>query len=300
MFAGPNGSGKSSARDPVLTGFKGEYINADDIAASLSKDIADYTQRNIAAANLAEQRRVDCMRGGKSFAFETVMSTPEKVAILSQARALGFSVEMIFVSTCDPAINESRVAARVEKGGHAVPPEKIRSRYEEAMALLPSALGYADRALVFDNSVDHSPPLLVAAKYGFSSPLEIQNVDVCPDWARVALKQKMDARHDSLAYLASVLKKEFTIAPPLTLADASHGTRYEGRVIAATDFHALQEQAAPSGGVSRFVLHDLALTQKKILVQGARATVSYEYKFGKIVATSLDQGKSNPSQLDRR
>jgi predicted ABC-type ATPase len=299
MFAGPNGSGKSSARDPVLADFKGEYINADDIAASLANDIADYAQRNIVAANLAEQRRVACMREGKSFAFETVMSTPEKVAILTQARSLGFSVEMVFVSTSDPSINISRVAVRVEKGGHSVSPEKIRSRYEDTMALLPSALGSVDRALVFDNSVDDAPALLVAAKYGFAMPLEVKNLDVCPDWARLVLKQQMDARHASLAYLASMLKKEFDLAPQVRLADASHGMCYEGRVIAVTAFHALQEQAAPATGVPSFVVHDLALTQQKQLAQGAHSVVSYEYKFGKIIDAPLESKKGNHAQVER-
>ena len=46
VFAGPNGSGKSTINREFLnnpnSGFKGEYINADDIAKSLERDIPDY------------------------------------------------------------------------------------------------------------------------------------------------------------------------------------------------------------------------------------------------------------------
>lgn len=299
MFAGPNGSGKSSARDPVLKGFHGQYINADDIAVSLTNQISDYTERNTLAANMAEQQRKACMKSGESFAFETVMSTPEKVAILSQARALGFSVDMVFVTTEDASINVQRVAARVEKGLHSVPEDKIRSRYVDTMKLLPVALGHVDNALIYDNSVPDSAALLVATKEGFAAPLMVMPDASIPDWARITLKQQMDARHESLAYLASMLKKDFDLAPQVRLADASHGMGYEGRVIAATAFHALQEQVVRPGGVPSFVVHDLALTQQKNLIQGTHSVVSYEYKFGKIVSAPLEPKNINQIQIDR-
>ncbi len=132
-FAGPNGSGKSSVNSVYLTsaqlGFSGEYVNADDIARTLIGKIPDDRTRNIIAAQEAEARRLACLASGKSFAFETVMSTPEKVALRSQARALGYGVDLVFVTTSDPEINVARVANRVALGGHDVATESIKSRY---------------------------------------------------------------------------------------------------------------------------------------------------------------------------
>ena len=94
VFAGPNGSGKSTINEAFLNDprsrFTGEYINADDIAKTLTAQYPDYTARNIAAAEIAEARRKDAIAQGKPFAFETVMSTPEKIAILTQAKARGY------------------------------------------------------------------------------------------------------------------------------------------------------------------------------------------------------------------
>lgn len=86
IAAGPNGSGKSTiVTEQFLenpeSAFHGEYINADEIAKTLEAQIPDYIERNICAAGIAEQRRIEAIKEGRSFAFETVMSTPEKVVL---------------------------------------------------------------------------------------------------------------------------------------------------------------------------------------------------------------------------
>ena len=52
-----------------------------------------------------------------TFTFETVMSHPGKVALLTQAQAAGYRTYLYFVATDDPAINISRVKNRVTLGG---------------------------------------------------------------------------------------------------------------------------------------------------------------------------------------
>lgn len=140
IFAGPNGSGKSTIAKAVvgqLDRFAGEYINADDIARSLQDPISDYRERNLKAAQIAEARRLAALHAGRDFAFETVMSTPEKVALMTQAKALGYRVRLLFITTQSSEINVQRVADRVARGGHPVEPEAIRKRYDAAMKLLP-------------------------------------------------------------------------------------------------------------------------------------------------------------------
>jgi predicted ABC-type ATPase len=89
IFAGPTGSGKLTITKAVVGDpeqFTGEYINADDIARSLRAQITDYRERNSKAAQMAEERRLRALHEGRDFAFETVMSTPEKVALMTQRR----------------------------------------------------------------------------------------------------------------------------------------------------------------------------------------------------------------------
>lgn len=182
VFAGPNGSGKSTINQEFLndpnSGFDGEYINADDIAKTLTHSHADAYARNVRAAEIAEERRNDALANGRTFAYETVMSTPEKVAILTQAKAKGYEVTLVFVTTEDARINVARVANRVAMNGHPVDPAAIVKRYESTMNLLPMAVEHADKAYIFDNS--REALMLVATKD--QRGLTVLNIPEPPQW----------------------------------------------------------------------------------------------------------------------
>ena len=75
-----------------------------------------------------------------SFSFETVMSSPDKIALLEKAQQLGYRTCLYYIATDDPAINVARVKARVNLGGHDVPEDKIVSRYARSLGLLMEAV----------------------------------------------------------------------------------------------------------------------------------------------------------------
>lgn len=281
IFAGPNGSGKSTANAKVLNdpaiGFDGTYINADDIAKTLTGNFSSPQELNIAAAEQAETRRNKCLESGESFAFETVMSTPEKVALMSQARARGYDVHLVFVTTSDPAINAARVANRVALGGHDVPFDAIYNRYESAMKLLPVAIEQATSVYVFDNSEDGREAILVAQK-SKGGELEIAVNDNTPSWAKERLQVDHDDRLASLAMLGQALQaKGFTAGVDrLEMAEAANGISYDGKTIAATTFHVLQQ-----GDQHHFLLHSRALAQDRAYRVGAQEKVTYAYERGK-------------------
>jgi predicted ABC-type ATPase len=56
--------------------------------------------------------------------------------------------------TVAPEINVLRVKSRVSEGGHAVPKDKIRSRYAKSLANLPELREISDVCTVFDNTSD--------------------------------------------------------------------------------------------------------------------------------------------------
>lgn len=298
VFAGPNGSGKSSITREFLTNpaneFSGVYVNADDIAKGLERQILDTRARNIEAAQIAERQRLDLLKSGKSFAFETVMSTPEKVALLSQARALGYEVTLVFVTTSDPDINVGRVANRVAKGGHDVDTNSVHSRYESAMKLLPAAIEQADNVVVFDNSRDGEEATMVATKRD-RGHLEIIKGPMTPEWALERLERDYRARLESLAALAAALQSEgHKTAPPVALAQAADGLSYTGRLAAVTALHLLQEQDE-----KRFLVHSRALAQDRPFLAGVAQTVSYAYERGKIVPLDLVHDKPPDRGRDR-
>ena len=117
----------------------------------------------------------------ESFTFETVMSSRDKLDLLADARRLGYRTYLYYVCTDTPLINQQRIANRVQDGGHDVPADKIISRYERSLALLPEAIRLSDRAYLFDNS-GQSHRLF--AEFESGRPV---NVDAdTPEWFQAA------------------------------------------------------------------------------------------------------------------
>jgi len=106
------------------------------------------------AALFAEFLRTKMLEWGITFSTETVMSAPQKLDMLQNAKELGYRVYLYFVATESPLINQVRVQNRVKLGGHNVPVEKIHNRYFRSLELLYDAIKISDRAFLFDNTIE--------------------------------------------------------------------------------------------------------------------------------------------------
>ena len=65
---------------------------------------------------------------------------------------MGLIFRLVYVTTVSPDLNVERVRQRVLSGGHDVPEDRIRSRWDRSMINLTWFAQRADRALVLDNS----------------------------------------------------------------------------------------------------------------------------------------------------
>lgn len=156
VVAGPNGSGKTSITEQLL---RHEwmagcvYVNPDFIARD---QFGDWNSPDsvLKAAQKAAEIREQCLGEGKSLAFETVLSAPDKVDFIRRAKKAGYFVRLFFVGTDDPSINAKRVAMRVMEGGHDVPIGKIISRYAKSLANCSLIAKISDRSYLYDNSVE--------------------------------------------------------------------------------------------------------------------------------------------------
>jgi predicted ABC-type ATPase len=104
------------------------------------------------ASILSDYLRHRWIASAISFTFETVMSSPDKIGVLAKAKAAGYRTYLYYICTDSPLINRQRVANRVQDGGHDVASDKVTSRYERSLSLLPQAVSLCDRAYLFDNS----------------------------------------------------------------------------------------------------------------------------------------------------
>ena len=59
-----------------------------------------------------------------------MFSHPDKLNLIKNAKEKGFQVYLFHVSVNNPKISVERVKQRVTEGGHNVPEDKIRQRYD--------------------------------------------------------------------------------------------------------------------------------------------------------------------------
>lgn len=155
LVVGPNGAGKSTFVDQVLLPVLPHraFVNADEIAKVYWP--GDEVEKSLVAARLAEVLRVAFVAMREPFVAETVFSHASKVHLVREALAGGYRVHLhVLMLPEDDAV--ARVAKRVGQGGHEVPEEKIRSRYQRLWVNVAEAIRLCDTADVYDNT-GHRP-----------------------------------------------------------------------------------------------------------------------------------------------
>jgi predicted ABC-type ATPase len=130
VLGGPNGAGKSTAAPRLLRGSLRveEFVNADTLAQGLS---AFHPQDVALEAGRITLARLDSLESQrKSFAFESTLASHALVRRLRRLKKRGYSVHVVYLwlPTVDLAL--ARVAERVRTGGHAVPAQTVRRRFD--------------------------------------------------------------------------------------------------------------------------------------------------------------------------
>lgn len=131
IIAGPNGAGKTSFANEYLPNEAQcpRFVNADLIAAGLSPYAPDRAARQAGKLMLDQIRSF--VAKGESFAFETTLSGRAYALQIPKWQALGFGVKLIFLRLPNADFALRRVALRVRLGGHNVPEETIRRRFDK-------------------------------------------------------------------------------------------------------------------------------------------------------------------------
>ena len=133
VLAGPNGAGKTTAAPRLLRDTLGvvEFVNADVIAQGLAgfdPDSAALEAGKIMferIRSLADQRR--------SFAFETTLASRSLAPWIGRLVEAGYRFRLIFLWLLSPDMAVERVRDRARLGGHKIPANTIRRRYERGL-----------------------------------------------------------------------------------------------------------------------------------------------------------------------
>lgn len=170
VLAGTNGAGKSSVGGAAIREKGADYFNPDEATRRIRATNPHISERdaNIAAWQEGKRLLEEAIAKRLVFAIETTLGGETITALLVRALAKGLEVRMWYVALATPELHIARVRARVARGGHDIPENTIRERYDRSRVNLIRLLPHLTELRVFDNSVEADPasgaapaPLLV-------------------------------------------------------------------------------------------------------------------------------------------
>jgi predicted ABC-type ATPase len=164
VLAGPNGAGKSTVSRKVLSPSLGvaHFVNADVIAHGLSAFRSE--EMAVKAGRIMLEHLHELSEQKVSFAFETTLASRSFAPWIGKLKERGYSFQMIFVSLPSAEMAMNRVRDRVRRGGHDVPQDTIRRRYQRGLQnFFHLYRPLADAWWFYDNSFP-TRPRLVAQK----------------------------------------------------------------------------------------------------------------------------------------
>jgi len=133
VIAGPNGAGKSTVAPALLQGTLrvNEFVNADAIAQGLSA----FAPERVAfqAGKIMLERLQQLANQRVNFAFETTLASRTFAPWIANLQQTGYLFNIIFLWLPSAEMAIARVQQRVNQGGHHVPEETIRRRYNSGI-----------------------------------------------------------------------------------------------------------------------------------------------------------------------
>lgn len=183
IFAGVNGAGKSTFYNMSqdIPDFKETIrINTDEIVREIGDWRNDADQMK--AGKIGIKLRNEAIRQGKSFNEETTLCGKTIIKLFEKLKENGYKIDLYYVGLKNSDIALERIKNRVANGGHNIPVEKVRKRYEESRSNLEKVIPLCNSVSVFDNS--ESFRRLATIKEGKL----IQKADKVPFWFNSKLK----------------------------------------------------------------------------------------------------------------
>lgn len=192
VIAGPNGIGKTTS-DYYFLPANVPVINSDEIAAELKRS----GQAVVNTQEIANAKALELLDGYLnqriSVGFESNLCDVPTWKWLLEIQKKGYLIEVIYVSTNDLEVLNSRIQNRVQLGGHFVLPEVVRERYMAGLNLLNHYFDKPDKLRLFDNSVTME---LVAE---VAKGQVLRKLEKLPDWVNQYLGKKFIKEEQSEA-----------------------------------------------------------------------------------------------------
>ncbi len=150
VIAGANGSGKSTISKSLVIQIDIPIIDPDAIAREINP--IDPAQSAMQAGKAAIIRAQKYISESLNFGVETTLAGRNYLKLMKSLKEKGWVVNLIYIGIDSPETNIRRVRERVSRGGHNVPIDDIRRRYDRSLNNLAKAIAIADLVTIYDNS----------------------------------------------------------------------------------------------------------------------------------------------------
>ena len=192
VLAGVNGAGKSSVGGKEFRKGRSDYFNPDEATQSyLACDPGLSPEKaNSLAWHKGRLLLERAIERKANHSFETTLGGNTITRLLIEAAQSGIAVRIWFAGLDSPERHIARVRPGVAKGGHDIPEEAIRHRYDSSRRNLIRLLPHLDALRVFDNSSEAdpdeghtpTPDLVLSMDQGrITAPADLS---ATPRWAR--------------------------------------------------------------------------------------------------------------------
>lgn len=130
IISGCNGAGKTTASYSLLPEMLNctQFVNSDEFAKGLSPFNPE--KASIQASRFMIMKIRYLLQRDQDFAIETTLATRTLLKTVRMAQNAGYTVTLLYFWLNSPELAVERVRARVETGGHNIPEETIRRRYQ--------------------------------------------------------------------------------------------------------------------------------------------------------------------------
>jgi predicted ABC-type ATPase len=192
VLAGVNGAGKSSIGETIFRAEGSVVFNPDTIALkirALHPDISA-AQANGHAWSIGKELLEEAIARKRDYRFETTLGGRSIARLLQSAAREGHLLHIWFCGLESPELHLRRVCSRVSRGGHDIPEEKIRERWNSSRENLIRLLPHIHHLRLYDNSTEADPAkgqaprpqlLLEMKSRKITAPADLSNA---PEWAQ--------------------------------------------------------------------------------------------------------------------
>lgn len=131
IISGANGVGKTTFAKPYVKNLGYIFLNADEIAKQIEKEGLDNAMIKAGRIFFANLDR--SIKARENIVIETTLSGSYINKVADRAKKLGYKIKLIYIFVDSEELCIERVNSRVMKGGHNVPEQDIRRRFQRSL-----------------------------------------------------------------------------------------------------------------------------------------------------------------------